>query len=194
MILLQGAPQVSGAKAEDIYTVELVEHDLREPHAADRAGVIKSVCAVAAQEHGILHAFGGDRGGEILGVPDALFLLIIGIPHVGKHEVDAVRSLEGPRKEGDVAHVADGGLSAELDQTFEILGTSPDDGHIVPLLEEPFRQRLRYVARRTRDDKFHCYFLSLTRGLGWVVVSDGFSVMAFIGHVRRRAGPTRPRR
>jgi hypothetical protein len=50
MILLQGAPQVSGAKAEDIYTVELVEHDLREPHAADRAGVIKSVCAVAAQE------------------------------------------------------------------------------------------------------------------------------------------------
>jgi hypothetical protein len=108
--------------------------------------VIKPVCAIAAQEHRILHAVGADRGGEILGVPDALFLLIIGIPNGGKHEVDAVRSLEGLSKEGDVAHVADGGLSAELDQTFEIFGTSPDDGHVAPLLEEQFRQRLRDVA------------------------------------------------
>jgi hypothetical protein len=45
--------------------------------------------------------------------------------------------------EGDVARVADGVLSAELDQTFEILGTSADDGHVVPLLEEQFRQRHR---------------------------------------------------
>ena len=42
-----------------------------------------------------------------------------------------------------VARVADGVLSAELDQTFEILGTSADDGHVVPLLEEQFRQRHR---------------------------------------------------
>ena len=107
--------EVSGAKAEDIYTVELVEHDLCEPQAADRAGVIEPVCAIAAQEYRVLHAVGSDRGGEILSVPDALLLLIIGIPHGRKHEEDAVRSLEGLGKEGHVAHVADGGLSAELD-------------------------------------------------------------------------------
>jgi hypothetical protein len=96
------------------------------------------MCAIAAQEHRILHAVGTDRGGEILGVPDALFLLIIGIPHAAKHEVDAVCSLEGLRKEGDVARVADGVLSAELDQTFEILGTSATTVTSCPFLRSSF--------------------------------------------------------
>jgi hypothetical protein len=69
--------EVSGAEAEDIYAVELVKHSLRKPHPADRASIMETMCAIAAQEHRILDAIGADRGGEILRVPNALFFLIV---------------------------------------------------------------------------------------------------------------------
>jgi hypothetical protein len=64
MILLQGAPQVSGAKAEDIYTVELVEHDLREPRA--RQGV--SAWALHFVSH-YVHCRDAKRNGEGVACP-----------------------------------------------------------------------------------------------------------------------------
>jgi hypothetical protein len=102
--------------------------------------------------------------------------------------------LKVSERKGTVTRVADGGLSAELVQTFEILGASPGDGHVVPLLKEQFRQRLRYVGRRTRDEtNFIATSFSLT-----LVLSSDLSDLAkptqFRPRFHRLAPPKRMRK
>ena len=125
----------------------------------DKPGATGQVGSVAAEEDGLLHAGGADRGGSRSGQSDVVGG-VVGLGVLGRHhDVDHIRTGKSGSQERSVFVGADAGSSSELFDVLDSVSIASDHRHVVAALHQELGQGLADVADRTSENDFNHFVL-----------------------------------